>query len=178
MRRRLTAAIAAISTLLLGACGGGSSSGGATLDSPFVGTYKGAGTFEVTTGSRSRSTTDNVLVFVHRDGLVQVGETQSTIYASGPLNEQVVVMREEAATLIDAACSGEVFLTGSFNITGGDQAVFRGRWSSREATCFGASGFIDGTVTVERTSTRAKGSRVYQTSQPALRELFRDAAGR
>lgn len=161
--------------LLIAACGGDSSSGGGTLDSPYVGTYKGAGTATVSTDSRSRSVSDNVTVFVHRDGLVQIGEAESTIYASGPLRGDSVSINQDAATLIDPECEGTVVLTGSFSSTTDGNAIFRGRWSSQDISCFGVPGTVTGTITVERTSPGARASRVLQTGNPAMLEAFRRA---
>lgn len=161
--------------LLLTACGGDSSSGGGTLDSPYVGTYKGAGTAKVSTDIGARSVSDNVTVFVHRDGLVQVGETESTIYASGPLQGDNVSIEEDAATLIDPECDGTVALTGSFSASGEDKAIFQGRWSSKNVSCFGVPGTVTGTITAQRASPGARASRVLQTGNPAMLEAFRRA---
>lgn len=165
----------AAAALLLAACGGGSSSGGGTLDSPYVGTYKGAGTATVSTDTRSRSISDNVTVFVHRDGLVQIGEAESTIYASGPLRGDSVSFSEDAATLIDPDCDGTIVLTGSFSSSADGNAIFRGRWSSQDTRCFGRRGAVSGTITVERTSPAARASRVLQTGNPAMLKAFRRA---
>jgi len=169
--------MAASAVLSMAACSGGSSSGAGTADSPFVGTYKGAGTVRVKTDTGSAAVNENVTVFVHRDGLVQVGETQSTIYASGPLNGDNVRITEDASVLIDPACTGTVVLDGSFTFSGDDGAVFRGRWSSRDASCFGTAGEVSGPVTVERASVDARASRVFETGNPAIFEAFRAAAG-
>jgi len=163
--------------LALAACDGGSSSGGGTLDSPYVGTYKGAATATVSTQKRSRSVSDNVTVFVHRDGLVQVGEAESTIYLSGPLRGDSLSISEDAAALIDPHCEGKIELNGSFASPGAGNAIFQGHWSSQDTHCFGVSGSITGTVTVERTGFDARASRVLQTGNPAMLKAFRRAAG-
>jgi len=178
MTRLLKIALATAIALLLAACGGDSSSGASTSNSPFVGTYKGTAAVEVRTHLRSRSASQDITVFVHRDGLVQVGETDASVHASGPLDGDSVVLGDTAAALIDPDCTGTVALDGSFSFSTNGNALFQGRWSSQNTVCFGVPGALGGRLTAQRTAPTARGSRVFQTGNPAMREAFRRAATR
>lgn len=169
-------ALTAGATLVLAACGGGSTSGGGTANSPFVGTYEGATTVTVSSDAGSGKATEPVTIFVHRDGLVQVGDAQSTIYASGPLRGSSLRIDGDPAALVDADCSGVITLTGDFEAGEDGAAAFEGSWSSSNASCFGIAGSVSGPVTASRTTTNARGSRVFETSSPALRRAFREAS--
>lgn len=162
--------------LLLAACGGGSTTGGGTANSPFVGRYDGTTTVTVSTRDSSAAATEPITLFVNRDGLVQLGDEQSTIYASGPLRGDAVRIDGDAAALVDPDCSGTITLAGVFRATGENGAAFEGQWSSDDASCFGVSGTVSGQMTASRSDTRARASRVFETSSPALRRAFRQAA--
>lgn len=169
-------ALVAGSALLLAACGGGSTTGGGTANSPFVGRYDGATTVTVSARARSGTVTEPITLFVNRDGLVQVGDAQSTIYASGSLRADTVRIDGDAAALVDPDCSGTITLTGVFQAGDGSGAEFEGEWSSVNAFCFGVAGAVSGSLTASRSNTRARASRVFETSSPALRRVFRQAA--
>lgn len=173
--RRTACITASVLALLLTACGGGSTTGGGTTNSPYVGTYNGATTVNVSTDSGSGTAADAVAVFVHPDGLVQLGDPGYTIYASGPLLGSKVRIEGDASELVDPDCSGTVSLTGTFESGGEGGAEFAGTWSSTGATCFGVPGTVSGPVTAARESTRARASRVFETSSPTLRQAFRQA---
>lgn len=173
--RRTLCITTSMFALLLSACGGGSTTGGGTTNSPFVGTYNGATTVSVSTDSGSGTAADAVTIFVHPDGLVQLGDPGYTIYASAPLLGSKVRIEGDASELVDPDCSGTVSLTGHFEPGGEDGAEFTGTWSSTGATCFGAAGTVSGPVTAARESTRARASRVFETSSPTLRQAFRRA---
>lgn len=166
---------ASVFALLLAACGGGSTTGGGTTNSPFVGTYNGGTTVNVSTDSGSGTADDDVAIFVHPDGLVQLGDPGYTIYASAPLVGSKVNIKGDASELVDPDCSGTVSLTGTFESGGEHGAEFAGTWSSAGATCFGVPGTVSGPVTASRGSTRARASRVFETSSPTLRQAFRRA---
>lgn len=171
VRRALVAGLA----LLLSACGGGSSSGGGTANSPFVGTYEGVTSVTVSSTSGTAAASESVMIFVNRDGLVQVGDAQSTIYASGPLQGNDVRIDSSAATLVHPQCEGTITLAGAFQTDGEGGASFEGNWSSADAACFGAAGNVDGSMTASRINTNARASRVFETSSPALLRAFREA---
>ncbi|MDZ7840519.1 MAG: hypothetical protein U5R46_06820 [Gammaproteobacteria bacterium] len=173
--RRAPCIAASVLALLLAACGGGSTTGGGTTDSPFVGTYNGATTVSVSTDTGSGTAADAVAIFVHPDGLVQLGDPGYTIYASAPLRGSKVRIEGDASELVDPECSGTVSLTGAFEPNGEGGAEFAGTWSSAGASCFGVPGTVSGPVTASRGSTRARASRVFETSSPTLRRAFRRA---
>lgn len=173
--RRAPSVTVSMLALLLAACGGGSTTGGGTTNSPFVGTYNGATTVSVSTDSGSGTAADEVAVFVHPDGLVQLGDPRYTIYASAPLLGSKVRIEGDASELVDPDCSGTVSLTGTFESDGEGGAEFAGTWSSTGATCFGVPGTVSGPVTASRGSTRARTSRVFETSSPTLLQAFRQA---
>ncbi len=169
--------LAAGIALLLAACGGGSTTGGGTSNSPFVGTYEGSTTVNVSSDAGPGTATEPVTIFVHRDGLVQLGNAQSTIYASGPLRGNVVRIDGDASALVDADCSGVISLTGSFETDEDGGAAFRASWSSSNTACFGVAGTVSGPLEATRVRTSARASRVLETSSPALRRAFRQASG-
>lgn len=162
--------------LLLAACGGGSTTGGGTANSPFVGTYDGSTTVNVSSDAGPGTATEPVTIFVHRDGLVQLGDAQSTIYASGPLRGSTVRIDGDASALVDTECSGTISLAGAFEADEDGGAAFQGSWSSSDAACFGVAGTISGLLEATRVSTSARASRVLETSSPALRQAFRQAS--
>lgn len=163
--------------LLLAACGGGSTTGGGTADSPFIGTYDGSTTVNVSSDAGSGTATEPMTIFVHRDGLVQLGDARSTIYASGPLRGSTVRIDGDASTLVDPDCSGTITLTGAFEDGEDGDAAFQGNWSSSNAACFGVAGSVSGPLEATRATTSARASRVFETSSPALRRAFRQASG-
>lgn len=168
--------LAAGIALLLAACGGGSTTGGGTANSPFVGTYEGSTTVKVSSDAGPGTATEPVTIFVHRDGLVQLGDAESTIYASGPLRGSVVRIDGDASALVDADCSGVISLTGTFEADEDGGAAFRGSWSSSNAACFDVAGTISGPLEATRVRASARASRVFETSSPALRQAFRQAS--
>lgn len=173
-RRACRALIVGVS-LLLAACDNGSTTGGGTANSRFVGTYDGVTTAAVSSATRAASVSASLTVFVHNDGLVQIGDAQSTIFASGFLRGSRVRIDADAAALVDGSCSGTITLAGTFEASDGG-VEFTGEWSSAGAACFGTAGTIDGQVTASRVSTHARATRVLETSSPALRRAFRQAA--
>lgn len=174
--RLATWALAGGSALLLAACGGGSTTGGGTANSPFIGKYDGETTVTVAARARSGTVTEPITLFVNRDGLVQFGDSQSTIYASAPLRGDTVRIDGDAATLVDPDCSGTITLTGVFQAGDDSGAEFEGEWSSVDVSCFGVDGAVSGPLTASRSNTHARASRVFETSSPALRRAFRQAA--
>lgn len=172
MRALLISAVLALS-----ACSGDTTTGGGTADSPFVGTYRGSSTVTVTASEGSRTAGEAIAVFVNRDGLVQIGDPGGTIYASGPLAGDTVRISADAPAMVDPACSGTITMTGTFSLTGGEEAAFSGRWSSDDVTCFDRSGDLSGDVAAERVNGEARASRVFETNSPALLEAFRPATG-
>lgn len=174
MKRALLTISAA---LALAACSGDSSTGGGTADSPFVGTYKGSSTARVSATAGTRTANESITVFVNRDGLVQIGNADSTIYASGPLDGDRVRISGNAAALVDTACTGTITLTGTFSLSGPDGATFDGSWTSENTTCFGTPGELRGPIEAQRIGPDARASRVFETNSPALLEAFRRAAG-
>lgn len=161
--------------LALAACGGGSSTGGGTADSPFVGTYKGSSRAAVSASAGTRTAGESISIFVHRDGLIQLGDAGSTIYVSGPLNGDRIHLEGDAAVLVDPDCSGTVVLSGTFTTGNNDSAAFQGNWSSDDVSCFGVSGELGGPVTAQRVNREARTSRVFETNSPALLEAFQRA---
>ena len=162
--------------LALSACGGGSTSGAGTADSPFVGRYTGSTVITVSAPGRSQTVRESVSIFVNQDGLVQFGDAESTIYASGPLHGSRVRIASDAAALVSDHCSGTITLAGSFS-RGPDDAAFEGQWSSINAACFGVSGDVSGPFVAERASPNARASRVFETYSPALLRAFEELAG-
>lgn len=161
--------------LILAACGGGSTTGGGTTDSPFVGTYNGETTVSVATDAGSATASDPVTIFVHPDGLVQLGDPQYTIFTSAPLLGNAVAFEGDASELVDPDCSGTISLNGTFSPGDGDGAEFEGTWSSSNAACFGVAGDVTGAAAAARGNIRARTSRVFETSSPTLRRAFRRA---
>lgn len=161
---------------LLAACGGGSTSGGGTSNSVFVGTYSGSTSLTVTSSSGTRSASQRISIYVHEDGLVQLGEDGSTIYASGLLRDDSVYINGDAAILVAPDCSGAISISGSFSIEDEEGAVFDGVWSSTGASCFGVAGEVTGSVTADRTSPSTGSSRVIETNSPALRQAYEQLA--
>ena len=162
--------------LSLAACGGGSDSGAGTANSPFVGTYRGSSTVTVDTPVRSQTVDKAISVYVNPDGLVQVGDGEATIYASGPLHGDSVRLEEDASEIVEAECSGTISLAGKFAQTDGGGAVFTGNWSSGGASCFGVGGTVSGPASATRVSLRARATRVFQTNNATLLQAFRRAA--
>lgn len=162
--------------LLLAGCGGGSSSGGGTANSRFVGTYDGFTSVTVSANDGAAAASESVTVFVNQDGLVQVGDARSTIFASGPLRGDTLRIDGDAAALVDPNCSGIITLTGVFETGDDGGAGFEGSWSSSDAQCYGTAGTVDGTVTASRVSANARASRVFETSSNFLQRAFRQAA--
>jgi len=158
---------------LLAGCGGGSSSGGGTANSPFVGTYDGSTDVTVTTDVRAAASAP-VTIFVHRDGLVQVADAQSTVFASGPLRGDSIHITSDAASLVATGCSGSITLAGTFTASG-DEAAFEGRWFSDRAGCSGVAGQVAGSMSASRVESRARASRVFETSAGVLRRAFAQA---
>ena len=161
--------------LVLAGCNGGSSSGAGTTNSPFVGSYKGSSAITVSTAAGSKTLRETIWVYLNPDGLVQVGDGESTIYASGYLHGNTVRIEDDAATVVDPSCSGTVALAGTFATAGGG-AAFTGQWSSRGASCFGITGTVSGPVTATRVATYARATRVFQTNSSTLLRAFREAA--
>lgn len=160
--------------LVLVACNGGSSSGAGTVNSPFVGTYKGSSAVTVSTAAGSKTLHQTIQVYLNPDGLVQVGDGEATIYASGYLHGNTVRIEDDAATVVDPACSGTVALTGTFTASNSG-AAFAGQWSSSGASCFGVAGTVSGPVTATRVATYARATRVFQTNSSTLLRAFREA---
>lgn len=179
-RHRLTRFVRCLSVLgvivSLAACDGGSSSGGGTANSPFVGTYKGSSTVTLTTANGSQTLEESISVYVNPDGLVQVGDGEATIYASGPLQGDSVHLEDDAATIVDPTCTGRIGLEGRFSSAVGGGAVFTGSWFSSNASCFGVAGTVSGPVSASRVSPGARATRVFQTSSATLLRAFRQAA--
>lgn len=170
-------ALALLTAVLLAACGGGSSTGGGTANSPFVGTYNGLTTVTVAADSGSEIVNESVAIFVNRDGLVQLGDAQSTIYASGPLQGSTVRIDRDAAALVDPDCSGTITLVGAFEPGDAGGTTFEGAWSSSNAFCFGVAGTVSGFLTASRINSNARASRVFETYSPVLLRAFKAAAG-
>lgn len=163
--------------VLLAACDGGSTSGGGTQNSPFVGTYNGSTNVTVATNAGAETASGPITIVVNRDGIVQIGDAQSTIYASGPLTGDTLRIDGDAAALVDPECSGTITLTGTFEAEGGSGAGFRGNWSSGSTSCFGITGTVTGPIEAARIDTDTRASRVLETSSPTLRQVFREIAG-
>jgi hypothetical protein len=159
--------------LSLVGCGGGSDSGGGTANSPFVGTYRGSSAVTVTTQAGSQTLDETISVYVNPDGLVQVGDGEATIYASGPLQRDTVRLEDDASEIVDPGCSGTINLAGRFAPVDGGGAVFTASWSSSDASCFGVSGAVSGPVSATRISLRARATRVFQTNSGTLLRAFR-----
>ena len=158
--------------LLLAACGGGSSSGAGTANSPFVGTYNGTTTVTVSSDVGSRTVSEPVTVLVNRDGLVQIADAQSTVYASAPLEGDSVVIDGDAAALVDPGCTGTITLAGVFEAGNDGGATFQGGWSSVGTSCFGIAGTIQGSTTATRVNPAARASRVFETASPVMQRAF------
>lgn len=172
---RHTLALAA--GLTLAACEGGSSSGGGTANSPYVGTYAGSSTVTVSARAGSGTATESISIYVNPDGLVQIGNGESTIYASGPLRDNSVRIRDRASALIGTDCSGTLALSGELSPADEDGgAVFLGTWSSDDVSCFGVAGTVSGPVSATRISPAARATRVFETASTALLRAFRQAS--
>lgn len=174
--RHILALGASAALVALGACGGGSSSGGGTANSPYVGTYKGSTTVNVAARARSGTVSEPISIYVNPDGLVQIGDGESTIYASGPLHDDSVRIEDQASAMVAGDCSGVITLSGSFSPAdeeGG--AVFDGTWSSEDLSCFGVTGAVSGPVNASRVDEQARATRVLETASSALLRAFRQA---
>lgn len=169
--------LAPIILVLLAACDGGSATGGGTENSHFVGTYHGSTNVTVATDAGTETTRASMTIVVNRDGIVQIGDAPSTIYASGPLTGDTLRIDGDAAALVDPECSGTITLAGTFRADGGSEAVFRGNWSSNSTSCFGITGTVTGPIDAERIDSSTRASRVLETSSPTLRQVFREIAG-
>lgn len=169
--------LATFFVVLLVACDGGSSTGGGTQNSPFVGTYNGATNVTVASNAGTETASESITIVVNRDGIVQVGDAHSTIYASGPLSGDRLRIDGDAAALVDPECSGTIILAGTFEAGSGDEVRFRGSWSSDSTSCFGISGTVTGPIEAARVDADTRASRVLETSSPTLRQVFRDIAG-
>lgn len=169
--------LAPVIVVLLAACDGGSTTGGGTADSPFVGTYHGSTNVTVATDAGTETASASVTIVVNRDGIVQIGQSPSTIYASGPLTGDTLRIDGDAAALVDPECSGTITLAGAFTAGGGSEAGFRGNWSSNSTSCFGITGTVTGPIDAERIDSNTRASRVLETSSPTLRQVFGEIAG-
>jgi len=167
--------LAATACLVLAACGGGSSSGGGTASPGLAGTYQGSTDLTVSSGQRTRQESSGLKIFVHDDGLVQIGHSVSTIVASTPLLGERIDYQGEAAALVDPACTGSISLQGVFRRSS-DTVVFNGAWSSSGVSCFGVPGDVRGAVNARRVEADARASRVFETASPVLTRAFRSLA--
>lgn len=165
--------LALSAALALAACGGDSSSGGGTADSPLVGTYNGTSSVRVSASGGARSAGESIAIFVHQDGLVQFGTSDATIYASGPLQGDMLRIEDDAGALVDPECSGTITLSGKFTLGDAGKATFEGSWSSENVSCFGRPTDLEGTVVAGRVKPGAEASRVFETNSPALLEAFK-----